>query len=528
MSPHKAQLERKLWSVADQLRGQMDASEYQKYALGVIFYKYLSEVTEQKVYKLLDRADKERINTGELTVAQAWVEDPQKKDILDTLIFKELGYRLEPQYLYSQALTEIEKGSQGQWSIDWLASALNQIINSTVGADSHEAFKGLFDDLNLNSPSLGATADKRAHRLGGILKQIGEIDFRLEDTEIDVLGDAYEYMIGQFASGAGKKGGEFYTPQDVSTIVSKILTHEKPDLASVYDPTCGSGSLLLRMVRESDREVRQMLVYGQEWNTTTYNLARMNMILHGVPWNHFHVKNGDTLTDDKFPDKQFDVIGANPPYSLAWEHTPTLLTDPRFSAVGKLAPKNKADFAFVQHIVHHLSDDGGTAAVVLPHGVLFRGGAEASIRKHLLEQNLVHAVIGLPGNLFYGTSIPTFILVLKKGREADAPILFVDASSKFVKGKNQNQLGAENVTAIFEAYTAREDQKCLSALVSLETVRENDYNLNIPRYVDTAGEEEVIDLVAVRASIVAQEELIRDLSQQIEEQVAQLHPVVRE
>jgi type I restriction enzyme M protein len=319
-----------------------------------------------------------------------------------------------------------------------------------------------------------------------------------------VLGDAYEYLIGQFASGAGKKAGEFYTPQEVSTILAKIVTTGKKKLKSVYDPTCGSGSLLLRVAKEVE-DVGHF--YGQEMNPTTFNLARMNMILHGVHYQRFDLKNEDTLEHPapEHADLRFEAIVANPPFSANWSASPILENDDRFSAYGKLAPKTKADFAFVQHMVHHL-DHGATMACVLPHGVLFRGGAEGHIRRYLIEDcNYLDAVIGLPANIFFGTGIPTCILVLKKQRENPDDILFIDASQGFEKVGNQNHLRPEHVEQIISTYQKRESIEKFSHVAERSEVAGNDYNLNIPRYVDTFDEDEKIDLNAVSAKLTALE-----------------------
>lgn len=316
--------------------------------------------------------------------------------------------------------------------------------------------------------------------------------------------------------------------RSASTIVSEILAYERPDMRTIYDPTCGSGSLLINIAKYSSRRdensFRTMHLYGQEMNTTTYNLSRMNMILHDVNWKNFDIANGDTLNNDLFPDMRFDAIGANPPYSLKWEHSDKLKNDPRFSDVSKLAPKDKADFAFVQHIIYHLNDEG-VAAVVLPHGVLFRGGAEGAIREHILKNNLVHAVIGLPENLFYGTSIPTVILVIKKDRAEDEGVLFVDASKEFAKGKNQNSLTQENIEKIVNTYKNRADVEKYAHLVSMDDVVDNDYNLNIPRYVDSNEDEEIIDLDQVQQEIAETRSEIDALSTTINDMIAQLHPV---
>ncbi|MGL5408909.1 MAG: type I restriction-modification system subunit M, partial [Shewanella sp.] len=325
----------------------------------------------------------------------------------------------------------------------------------------------------------------------------------LADTEADVLGDAYEYLISNFAANAGKSAGEFYTPQQVSKILSKIVTVGKERIRNVYDPTCGSGSLLLRVAKET--QVTDF--YGQELTRTTYNLARMNMLLHGVHYRNFHISHDDTLENPQNMDMRFEAIVANPPFSANWkgEGNPLNLTDERFSQYGKLAPKTKADFAFVQHMVYHLADNG-TMACVLPHGVLFRGAAEGVIRKYLIENlNYIDAVIGLPANVFYGTGIPTCILVIKKCRRADDSILFIDASGDdfYEKQKTQNVLRDSDVERIVELYTRREEVEKLCHVATLDEVRENDYNLNIPRYVDTFEEEERIDIEAIAGAYKA-------------------------
>jgi type I restriction enzyme M protein len=322
-----------------------------------------------------------------------------------------------------------------------------------MGTQSEEDFDNLFEDMDLNSTKLGKTAEARNAIIAKVLVHLDEIDFKLEHTELDVLGDAYEYLIGQFASGAGKKAGEFYTPQEVSKILAKIVTTGKNRLKSVYDPTCGSGSLLLRVAREV-KDVNNF--YGQEMNRTTYNLARMNMILHGVHYLKFDIKQEDTLEHPQhLNDMPFEAIVANPPFSANWSANPLFLNDDRFSQYGKLAPSSKADFAFVQHMIYHLAENG-TMAIVLPHGVLFRGAAELHIRKYLIEQkNYLDAVIGLPANIFYGTSIPTCILVFKKCRETPDDILFIDASKEFEKVKNQNMLREEHINKIVDTYRNR-------------------------------------------------------------------------
>lgn len=369
---------------------------------------------------------------------------------------------------------------------------MNTIEQTSSGTDSEDDFKGLFDDVDLSSVRLGSQETSKNEVVVDVLSHLNEIDFKIDSSKSDVLGDAYEYLIGEFAAGAGKKGGEFYTPAQVSSLLSSIVTDGKKRIRSAYDPTCGSGSLLLRL--RENAEIGDY--YGQELNPTTYNLARMNMILHGVHFAHFDIRHGDTLTDDQCPDLKAEVIVANPPFSAKWkgDADPALATDERFSQYGRLAPSGTADYAFVTHMIHHLADNG-TMSVVLPHGVLFRGGAEGQIRRYIIEkQNYLDAVIGLPSNLFYGTSIPATVLVFKKCRRTDDSILFIDASKEFEKKKNQNYLTDENIKKIFDTYHDRKEIEKYSHLADIKEIEENDFNLNIPRYVDTFEEEEVIDI----------------------------------
>ena len=333
-----------------------------------------------------------------------------------------------------------------------------------------------------------------------------------EASDIDILGDAYEYMIGQFAAGAGKKAGEFYTPQEVSRILAEIVTTGKTRLRTVYDPTCGSGSLLLQTQKLGKADA----IYGQEKINTTYNLARMNMLLHGVKYSDFNIQNGDTLEADAFGDRQFDAVVANPPFSAIWSAADKFNSDDRFSKAGVLAPKSKADYAFILHMIYHLND-GGTMACVAPHGVLFRGAAEGKIRQFLIEKkNYIDAIIGLPANIFYGTSIPTCILVMKKCRKDDDNILFIDASKEFEKVKTQNKLREEHIQKIIETYRNRTEIEKYSHCASLQEVKDNDYNLNIPRYVDTFEEEKEVDIKAVMAEIKSLEAKRADLDAQID------------
>lgn len=479
MSDKQQNLETKLWAVADVLRGTMDANEFKNYILGFIFYKYLSEKIELRLTNELKQDG--------LTFEQAYAINKFKKDLRQEAI-ENLGYFIEPQDLFSNLVKQASVGDDDL--IQNVERAFKKVGDSSIGGESAQDFENLFDDVDLQSSKLGRKVSDKNKLIGQIIKHLSEIDFELENDENDILGDAYEYLISQFASDAGKKAGEFYTPQEVSKILAKLVTVGKNRLKSVYDPTCGSGSLLLRV----SKEVRVTDFYGQELNQTTYNLARMNMILHDVNFNDFDIRQGDSLEEPLFIDERFEAIVANPPFSAKWSSDKKFLDDERFSAAGKLPPKSKADYAFVEHMIYHL-DENGTMAIVLPHGVLFRGAAEGTIRKFLVdERNYLDAVIGLPANLFYGTSIPTCVLVFKKCREENDDILFIDASQEFEKVKNQNKLRKSDIDKIVNTYINREEIDKYSHRALLEEIKENDFNLNIPRYVDTFEEEEPVDL----------------------------------
>lgn len=492
----KQKLEKQLWNIANELRGKMDADEFRDYILGFIFYKYLSEKQFLYANELLETED-----------IQDYTQITDEEDIaaIRDESLEKLGYFLKPDELFSAISKKGNADTEGEsnFILEDLASILNAIEQSTMGTDSEEDFTKLFEDLDLSSTKLGRTVEARNLLIAKVLAHLDKIDFELGKVDSDVLGDAYEYLIAQFASGAGKKAGEFYTPQQVSKILAKIVTLDKNKIKSAYDPTCGSGSLLLRINKEA--EVGEF--FGQELNRTTYNLARMNMILHDVHFSRFDIRQDDTLLNPEHIDQRFEAIVANPPFSAKWKgkDNPLNETDDRFSQYGAIAPTSKADFAFVQHMIHHLADNG-TASIVLPHGVLFRGAAEAKIREYIIkEQNYLDAVIGLPANLFYGTSIPACILVLKKCRVHDDNIMFIDASAEFEKIGNQNALTDAHVTQILETYAKREAAPKYAHVATMAEIADNDYNLNIPRYVDTFEEEAPIDLEATAQALLSLE-----------------------
>ncbi len=502
---HQQKLQKQLWNIANSLRGNMSADDFRDYILGLIFYKYLSDKLNRYCDELLIEdgvkfveSDKELINDLRLECVE------------------NLGYFISPDQLFSS----LAKRGEKEFILDDLNRVLGDIETSASSADSADDFNGLFEELDLNSSKLGKNPNARNKLIAQVLVHLENIDFHLEDTEIDLLGDAYEYLIGQFASGAGKKAGEFYTPQQVSKILAKLVS-QSGNVKSVYDPTCGSGSLLLRVAKEVSNS--NLEFFGQEQNPSTFNLARMNMLMHGVRYDKFDIKNDDTLEHPQHLDKRFDAVVANPPFSANWNANELHLNDDRFKDYGKLAPKTKADFAFVLHMIHQLNENG-TLAVVVPHGILFRGSAEGHIRKHLIEKkNYLDAVIGLPAGIFFGTGIPTCVLVFKKSRTNSDNVLFIDASNNFEKGKAQNHLRDEDVERIIDAYSKRESIDKYAHVADLSEIEENDYNLNIPRYVDTFEEEEPVNLDAVASDIANIENKMQSIDSDIANFCSQLN-----
>ena len=493
----KKQLQQKLWDIANELRGKMAADQFRDYILGLIFYKYLSERMHAHANRIL------KSRGLSFTEIVGHDEEEKLRKAIAQSSLNQLGYALKPEELFSQLAS---RGARDEFILADLERVLNHIQDSTMGTESEQDFVGLFEDVDLGHPKLGRTEEQKNELIAKVIIHLQAINFGVggDDNHAneELLGDAYEYLIGQFASGAGKKAGEFYTPASVSTVLAKIVTSGKDSVSSVYDPTCGSGSLLLRVAREVAGGTRPKF-YGQEMNRTTFNLARMNMLLHGIHFSDFDIRQEDTLTRpaSEHEDMQFEAIVANPPFSAKWSAHEIFNTDDRYSQYGRLAPKSKADFAFVQHMLHHL-DENGTMAVILPHGVLFRGGAEAHIREYIIkDRNWLDAVIGLPANVFYGTGIPTVILVFKKCREDQDHILFMDASEQFEKAKKNNLLRPKHIKKIVDTYSVRESVSKLAHLANVKEIAENDYNLNIPRYVDTFEPEPEIDLTAVTLNL---------------------------
>ncbi len=487
-----AELNNRLFSAADNLRSKMDASEYKDYLLGLIFYKYLSDKLLVKVVEIADESI-EAYNTQEKQthLYRDLLSDAEVRDDLIETLVDTLGHHIEADYLFNVLS---DQAKQNTFQLNDLNKAFIDL------STNYDQFSGLFDGVDLTSKKLGSDDQQRNITISEVIKKLNDVNVIAHDG--DVIGDAYEFLIGEFASEAGKKAGEFYTPSKVSDMMAQIVAIGQQDrkLFSVYDPTMGSGSLMLN-VRNYINHPESVKYHGQEMNTTTYNLAKMNLILHGVRKEDMRLRNGDTLNKDWPTDEPytFDSVLMNPPYSAKWSSDNTFLDDSRFNRYGRLAPKSKADFSFLLHGFYHLKDSG-TMAIVLPHGVLFRGAAEGVIRKKLLEDGSIDAVIGMPANLFFGTSIPTAVIILKKDRNS-RDVFFIDASKGFVKDRNQNKLTKENIDLIVETYKKRENVEKYAHSASFEEIKENDFNLNIPRYVDTFEEEEPVDMAALGSAI---------------------------
>ena len=490
------ELSQKLWAIANDLRGQMDASEFKNYILGVIFYRYLSERTEMYMTDLLK-------NDDGITYEEAFADD-EYRPVVEEWSLSKLGYVIKPENLFRNLIRKITKfeNDADKFSVEDFEKAINDLVGSTMGHESNKAFDGLFNDMRLQDSRLGETVSDRTEMIGRVMVRVSDIDFDLQDSQFDVLGTAYMILIGLFASDAGKKGGEFFTPAGPSKLCATLAALGLDEAKTVGDCTCGSASMLLEVQKHlTTGKVGHF--YGQELNATTYNLSRMNMIMHGIDWQNFDIYKGDTLKDDKYGDIKMTVQVCNPPYSLKWSADKQFEDDPRYSGAGKLAPKGQADLAFVEHMIYHMDEDDGRVAVLLPHGVLFRGGAEETIRKYIIKDlNRLDAVIGLPANLFHGTGIPVCVLVLKSKRNGNAGnILFIDASKEFKAGKNQNVLEQKHIDKIVETYEKRVYVDKFANVAEMSEIVENGYNLNIPRYVDTFEEEEPVDLKEVRNRI---------------------------
>lgn len=509
MADHKKEQEREelhrtIWAIANDLRGSVDGWDFKQYVLGMLFYRYISE----NFTDYINQGEQEAGNEG---FDYALLPDEDAEQAREDLITTK-GFFILPSQLFSNVR---DRAPQDENLNETLAAVFQAIEDSAKGSESEDDFKGLFDDIDVNSNKLGATVAKRNEKLVKLLNGVGDMQLgNYQDNTIDAFGDAYEYLMGMYASNAGKSGGEYFTPQEVSELLTRIAIGEKTEVNKVYDPACGSGSLLLKAAKILGRDMVRQGFFGQEINLTTYNLCRINMFLHDIDYDKFDIAHGDTLTDPKhWDDEPFEVIVSNPPYSIKWEGdgNATLINDPRFSPAGVLAPKSKADLAFIMHSLSWLATDG-TAAIVCFPGVMYRGGAEKKIRKYLIDNNFIDGVIQLPDNLFFGTTIATCILVLKKSK-TDNSTFFLDASKECVKVTNSNKLTQENIQHILEAYQAREDREHLCRLVPNSEIGEQDYNLSVSTYVEQEDTREVIDIVALNAEIqqiVAREQVLRE------------------
>lgn len=485
----RAELHRTIWQIANDLRGSVDGWDFKQYVLGTLFYRFISENLTNYIN------DNEPDKDFDYVLLSDKEAEFGRGDTV-----KEKGFYILP----SELFVNVAKNARNDSNLnETLFAVFQNIENSAKGTESEGDIKGLFADLDVNSNKLGSTVEKRNQQLTKLLESIDGLRLgNYSDNTIDAFGDAYEFLMTMYASNAGKSGGEFYTPQEVSELLAQIVTVGKKEVNKVYDPACGSGSLLLKFAKVLGKENVRLGFFGQEINLTTYNLCRINMFLHDINYNHFDIAHGDTLTDPKhWDDEPFDAIVSNPPYSIKWDGdaNPLLINDPRFSPAGVLAPKSKADLAFTMHMLSWLSTSG-TAAIVEFPGVLYRGGAEQKIRKYLIDNNYIDAVIQLPPNLFFGTSIATCIVVLKKSKK-DNKTLFIDASAEFVRGGNKNKLSDANRAKILDTFIARKDAEHFTKLVDNKTIVENDYNIAISSYVEPEDMREVVNIKELNKEI---------------------------
>ena len=503
-SQERDELHRTIWSIADDLRGSVDGWDFKQYVLGIMFYRYISENITQYI-------NENEHATGDVSFDYAKLTDDEAEEAREDLVNAK-GFFILPSELFCNVHANAKNDDELNMTLE---KVFKNIQNSAVGAESEENFKGLFDDIDVNSNKLGAGVSKRNEKLRKLLDGIAQMNIgNYHDNTIDTVGDAYEFLMGMYASNAGKSGGEYFTPQDVSELLTKLAIYGKTSVNKVYDPACGSGSLLLKAAKILGMKNIRQGFFGQEINLTTYNLCRINMFLHNVGYEKFNIENGDTLTEPKHWDEEpFEVIVSNPPYSTKWvgDDNPILINDQRFSPAGVLAPKSKADMAFIMHSLSWLAPNG-TAAIVCFPGIMYRGGAEKKIRQYLVDNNYVDCIIQLPSNLFYGTSIATCIMVLKRAK-ADNKVLFIDASREFVKVTNNNRLTAENTAKILSAFGNREEIQYFSHLAEYKEITENDYNLSVSTYVEQEDTREVIDISVLNAKIseiVAKEQVLRE------------------
>lgn len=498
------ELHRAIWAIADDLRGAVDGWDFKNYVLGTMFYRYISE-------NLISYINDGEAAAGNSGFDYAEMSDADAEQARVGLV-EEKGFFILPSELFCNVS---KRAADDENLNETLERVFRHIEESAQGSESENSFSGLFDDFDVNSNKLGATVAKRNEKLVKLLNGVGQMNLgSVKEHDIDAFGDAYEYLMTMYASNAGKSGGEFFTPADVSELLTRLGTVGKKSINKVYDPACGSGSLLLKAEKVLGKEAVHNGFYGQEINITTYNLCRINMFLHDIGFDKFDIACEDTLTTPQhWDDEPFELIVSNPPYSIKWEgdDNPLLINDPRFAPAGVLAPKSKADLAFIMHSLAWLAPNG-TAAIVCFPGIMYRGGAEQKIRKYLVDNNFVDCVIQLPSNLFFGTSIATCIMVLKRGKK-DSKTLFIDATNECIKVTNNNKLTEDNIFKIVDVFTTREGVQYFSHLTSYEEIKENDYNLSVSTYVEAKDIKEKIDIVKLNAEIkeiVAREQILRD------------------
>lgn len=488
----REELHRAIWAIADELRGAVDGWDFKNYVLGTMFYRYISE-------NLTNYINKGEIEAGNADFDYAKMSDEEAEGARTGLV-QEKGFFILP----SELFCNVTANSAGNENLnETLEKVFRHIEDSAKGSESESDFQGLFDDFDVNSNKLGATVPRRNDKLCKLLNGVANMNLGdVKDHDIDAFGDAYEYLMTMYASNAGKSGGEFFTPADVSELLTRLGTVGKTEVNKVYDPACGSGSLLLKAEKVLGHNKVQKGFYGQEINITTYNLCRINMFLHDIDFDKFDIACEDTLTAPKhWDDEPFELIVSNPPYSIKWEgdDNPVLINDPRFSPAGVLAPKSKADLAFIMHSLSWLASNG-TAAIVCFPGIMYRGGAEKKIRQYLIDNNFIDCIIQMPSNLFFGTSIATCIMVMKKGK-TDSRTLFIDASNECIKVTNNNKLTADNIRRIVDVYTKREVIEYFSYLAPLSEISGNEYNLSVSTYVEAEDTKEKVDIVRLNEEI---------------------------
>lgn len=510
----RSELHRKIWAIADDVRGAVDGWDFKQYILGILFYRFISE----NITEFFNSAEHE---AGDLEFDYAGISDEEAEQDFRPNTVEDKGFFILPSQLFKNVVkTAIDNENL---NTD-LANIFKAIEGSAVGFTSEDDIKGLFEDVDTTSNRLGGTVKEKNKRLTNILTGIAGINFgNFNNNDIDAFGDAYEYLISNYASNAGKSGGEFFTPQTVSKLLARLVMDGKTNINKVYDPTCGSGSLLLQMKKQFDEHIIDEGFFGQEINMTNFNLARMNMFLHNVNYNNFSIKRGDTLINPLHKDeKPFDVIVSNPPYSIKWvgNADPTLINDERFAPAGKLAPKSYADYAFIMHSLAYLSSRGRAAIVCFP-GIFYRKGAERTIRKYLIDNNFIDCVIQLPENLFFGTSIATCVLVMAKNK-TENKVLFIDASKEFKKETNNNILEEKNINTIVDEFRNRTDKEYFSRYVDRTEIEENDYNLSVSTYVEKEDTREVIDIKVLNKEIEETVKKIDELRASINEIVKEL------